>query len=301
MSPGPIHRAAPPRPQPTQADLSAVLVELPAAKGKRRSLGTAAQALQSGQLTQVERNAVLVLVEAVRLLRERAAYAGIDDAGSAVRLLLRDQEATDRGPWATVGMVAVGSRNGLASRTGGRANPHVVLTVDAAVHELAHVMQFQRMDRNAKPHSAILEGIADAAAILATDDDTLGEEFFLRDANGRHRGSIRELGAKRTSGPPLGPVVTSYRDVQRGDVQEHAAGGVVSATFRSLRAGIGRERAEQLLWAVIRDQPAWKAGGSWKELVESMRRQAQVLWSADQAALAGVEQALRATGLDAAA
>lgn len=302
MSPGPVHRAgaAAARSQPSAADLAAVLVELPDAKGKRRSLGTAAQALRDTSLTAAERAAILAMVEAVRLLRERARFAGIDDAGMAVRLLLRDGDATTRGPWATTGAIAVGARNALAGRDG-RGNPNVLFTVDAAVHELTHVMQFQRMESNAKPHAALLEGIADAAAILATDDDTLGEEFFRRDAQGRYRGSIRELGPQRTSGPPVGPVVTSYREVRDGYVEEHAAGGVVSAAFRSLRAQLGRERAEDLLWAVVRDAPAWREGGSWKELVGSMRRQAAQLWSADPAAQAALEQALRATGLDAAA
>lgn len=301
MSPGPVHRAGVARPQHTAADLAAVLVELPAAKGRRRALGTAAQALRDPSLTRAERAAILALVEAVRLLRERASYSGVDDAGLAVRLLLRDGDATNRGPWATTGMVAVGTRNALADRARGRARGDVLLTVDAAVHELAHVMQFQRMSADAKPHAAILEGIADAAAILATGDDTLGEEFFHKDAQGRHRGSIRELGAKRTSGPPLGPIVTNYREVSGGAVEEHAAGGVVSAAFRALRATIGRERAEQLLWAVIRDEPAWRTGGSWQQLVESMRRQSERLWPDDSTAATALERSLRVTGLDSAA
>jgi hypothetical protein len=298
MSPGPVHRTSGARSQPSAADLAAVVVELPAAGGRRRSLGTAAQALRTAGLTAPERAAILALVEAVRLLRERVGYAGIDDAGMAVRLLLRDPDATTRGPWATTGAVAVGSRNALAERSGGRARPDVLLTVDAAVHELAHVIQFQRMDSSAKPNPALLEGIADAAAILATDDDTLGEEFYRVDASGRHRGSIRELGPRRTSGPPVGPVVTDYRQVAGGSVEEHAAGGVVSAAFRSIRAQLGRERAEALLWAVVRDSPSWSSGGSWSSLVASMRAQAQRIWSGDPTALAALERALRATGLD---
>ena len=298
MSPRPVHRADAASPQPSAADLAAVLVELPAPGGKRTRIGTAAEALRDKRLTPAEREAILALVEAVRLLRERAQLAGIDDAGRAVRLLLRDGDATERGPWATTGAIAVGSRNGLTSHAPGRARPDALLTVDAAVHELAHVVQFGRMDAKATPNAAILEGIADSAAILATNDDTLGEEFFKVDASGRRTGSIRELGRKRTSGPAVGGVVTNYHDAVRPSTEEHAGGGVVSAAFRALRGAIGRERSEDLLWAVIRDSQAWTDGGSWRELVLAMRRQAQLLWAQDAAAIAALEAALRSTGLD---
>jgi hypothetical protein len=302
MSPSSITRIArAARPQPSAADLAAVLVQLPARRGTRTPLGTAAQALLDKRLTAAERAAILAIVEAVRLLRERASLAGIDDAGRAVTLLLRDSDATERGPWATTGQIAIGASNGLASRAKDRARADVLITVDAAVHELAHVVQFGRMPKSATPHPAILEGIADAAAILATGDDTLGEEFYRRDARGRYRGAIRELGARTISGPALGAVVSNYHDAMRPGTEEHAGGGVVSKTFIVLREGVGRERTEQLLWAVIRDSTAWKNGGSWSALLESIRRQANALWAGDPAALAAVEAALAATSLDAAA
>lgn len=300
MTVTPVRRTARVVPQPSAADLAAVRVELPTPTGSRESLGTAAQALRDRRLTAAERAAILVLVEAVRLLRERAALVGIDDAGSAVRLLLRDADATQRGPWATTGLIAVGSRNGLAARAKGRARADVLLTVDAAIHELAHVVQFGTMAKAAKPHPAILEGIADSAALLATGDDTLGEEFFHVDPSGRRRGSIRELGARTTSGPAIGAVVRRYQDAIRPGTEEHAGGGVVSAAFIALRTAIGRERAEQLLWAVIRDVPAWRDGGSWRLLVESLRRQAAGIWTGDQATVDALEAALRQTGLDSA-
>lgn len=287
--------------QHSAADLGAVLVELPGSGGRRESLGNAAAALRDRRLTASERAAILALVEAVRLLRTRASLVGIDDAGTAVRLLLRDGDATRGGPWATSGLVAVGSRNGLADRSGGRAREDVLLTVDAAVHELAHVVQFARMSNDAKPHPAILEGIADSAALLATGEDTLGEEFFHRDGAGRYRGSIRELGERTTSGPALGSVVRRYQEAIRPGTEEHAGGGVVSATFMALRGSIGRDRAEQLLWAVVRDANAWRAGGSWRLLVESLRRQAATLWAGDPVGIDALEAALRQTGLDEAA
>lgn len=295
-----VRRSAAIAPQPSAADLDAVRVELPAAGGRRESLGTAAQALRDARLSAAERAAILALVEAVRLLRARAGVAGIDDAGTAVRLLLRDDEATAQGPWATTGLVAVGSRNGLATRAHGRARERVLLTVDAAVHELAHVVQFGRMAKGVSPHPAILEGIADSVALLATGDDTLGEEFFHVDRGGRRRGSIRELGARTTSGPALGSIVRRYEDALRPGTQEHAGGGVVSATFIALRGTLGRARAEQLLWAVVRDAPAWRDGGSWRLLVGSLRRQASTLWPGDAVASGALEAALRGTGLDAA-
>lgn len=286
---------------PSATDLARVRVELSGAHGTRTALGTALEALRDRRLTAAERAAIHALVRAVSLLRTRARMAGIDDAGTGVKLILRDADATARGPWATVGSIAVGSRNGMAHRSNGRARADVLLTVDAAVHELAHVAQFARMPGTVTPHAGILEGIADAAAILATGDDTLGEEFFHRDAAGRYRGSIRELGAKSTSGPSLGPVVKHYRDAISPSVEEHAAGGVVSATFASVRSRLGRERAEQLLWAVVRDRDAWKSGGSWKELVLAIRRAAASIFPNDPAATQAVEASLAVTGLDAAA
>lgn len=298
MTVGPVTRSAA-LSQPTAADLASVRVQL-MVRGKRQSLGSALEALRDTRLTAAERHAITALVHAVKLLRERAGLNGIDDAGAGVQLLLRDSDASERGPWATVGQVAVGAKNGLATRRGGAARTDVLLTVDAAVHELAHVVQFGRMDTAAKPHPALLEGIADAAAILATGDDTLGEEFFHVDANGRHRGSIRELGARTTSGPALGKVVTNYHDALRPGTGEHTGGGVVSKTFMLVRDRLGRDRAEQLLWAVIRDGQAWSKGGSWKELASALRRQAAAVWAGDAAALAAVDAALAATGLDAA-
>lgn len=300
MPTGPVTRSAVAS-QPSAADLASVRVELAVARGKRQSLGTALEALRDKRLTAAERHAIMALVHAVMLLRERAGLNGVDDAGAGVQLLLRDSDASERGPWATVGQVAVGAKNGLATRRGSAARADVLLTVDAAVHELAHVVQFGRMSTAAKPHPALLEGIADAVAILATGDDTLGEEFFHVDANGRHRGSIRELGARTTSGPALGHVVTRYQDAIKPGTEEHAGGGVVAATFMHVRARLGRERAEQLLWAVIRDTQAWAKGGSWKELALALRRQASAVWANDPAAAAAVDASLAATGLDAAA
>lgn len=299
MTTGPVTRSAA-LPQLTAVDMASVRVSMPGARGRRESLGTALQALRDGRLTAAERNAILALVHAVKLLRERAALNGIDDAGAGVELLLRDADANERGPWATTGQIAVGAKNGLATRRGSAARADVLLTVDAAVHELTHVVQFGRMSKTAKPHPALLEGIADAVAILATGDDTLGEEFFSLDANGRYRGSIRELGAHTTSGPALGHVVTNYHDAVRPGTEEHSGGGVVAATFLQVRARLGRERAEQLLWAVIRDTAAWNLGGSWKDLVVSLRRQVATVWAGDPGASAAVEAALSATGLSAA-
>ena len=286
---------------PSPTDLASVRVEISGGKGRNVSLGTALEALRDRRLSQAERNAIQCLVRAVHLLRTRARMAGIDDAGTGVKLILRDKDATNGGPWATVGSISVGSRNGLSSRSGGRANPNVLISVDAAVHELAHVAQFARMPTTAKPHAAILEGIADTVAMLATGDDTLGEEFFLRDATGRYQGSIRELGRKSTSGPPVGPVVKHYHDAISPAVEEHAAGGVVSAAFADIRARLGRDRAEQLVWAVIRDRSAWTTGGNWRELVLAMRRAAGALWPNDAKAGEALEAALARTGLASAA
>jgi hypothetical protein len=298
--PGPL--TASPAPSPlAAADLARVRVQLAGKGGSLADLGSAADALRDARLTDAERDAIEALVRAVELLRTRGGMVGIDDAQRGVRLVLRDSDAGSRGPWATAGRVSVGAKNALASRAGDRARTDVLLTVDAAVHELTHVVQFAKIPSSATPHAAILEGIADTVAMLATNDDTLGEGYYKRDASGRYRGAIRELGDHVVSGPTLGGVIRRYQDAIAPGAEEHAAGGVVSATFSQVRARLGRERAEQLVWAVIRDTPAWKSGGSWRELALAIRRDAAAIWSTDPAALAAVDAALAATGLDAAA
>jgi hypothetical protein len=292
---GPVTAAAALTPL-TAADYAAVRVQLAS-----KDLGSALDALRDSRLTQAERDAIEAIVRAVQLLRTREGFAGIDDAGHGVRLVLRDKDADTRGPWATNGRVAVGARNALASRAGGRARTDVLLTVDAAVHELTHVLQFARMPGSATPNAAILEGMADSMAMLATDDDTLGEGYYKQDANGRYRGAIRELGAHTVSGPTLGPVYKHYADAIGPKAEEHAAGGVVSATFIAIRGRLGRERAEQLLAAVIRDTEAWRSGGTWRDLALALRRDAAATWPGDAAAIAAVNAALASTGLDAAA
>jgi hypothetical protein len=262
-------------------------------------LGDARQALADPRLTESERAAIQALVQAVRLLRVRSGLQGIDDAGTAVTLLLRDREATARGPWATNGTVAVGSHNALGTAAGKeRARPGMLLPVDVAVHELVHVVQFAIAERIGAPglHEAIGEGLADAAAMLATDDRTLGEGYF-RPGPGGPAGSIREHGPSRTSGPPLNEVERDWRRVRDGQVDAHAAGGVVVATIDVVWRRLGRQRAEQLVWAVIRDERAWLDGGSWSGLADALERAAERLWPGDQAAAEAVQAALRATNL----
>lgn len=283
---------------PRASDRSLVRVSIALGSGGRVDLGDATAALRDRRLTAAERAAVDALVRAVMLLRVRDGFAGIDDAGTAVRLVLRDREADSGGPWATNGEVNVGARNALVDRDHGRARPGMLLPVDVALHELVHVVQFARMPKGAHPHSAIMEGIADAAAMLATDDDTLGEGYYRVDADGRPRGAVRELGARRASGPPVGGIVTTYEQATRTSTEAHAAGGVVSATFRSLRGRIGRERAEALLWRVVRDPQAWTSGGSWRSLADAIRRAAVAGWPDDPTVASAAAAALHDTGLD---
>jgi hypothetical protein len=140
--------------------------------------------------------------------------------------------------------------------------------------------------------------MADAAAILATDDATLGEGYFSVGRNGRREGAIRELGHTKVNGPSIGPVVRRY-DAIRHDTEPHAAGGVVSSTFLEIRARLGRQAAERLLWAVIRDDAAWRQGGSWREFAQAIQRAAEHLWSSSvRGEIAAVAAAMRATKLD---
>lgn len=259
-------------------------------------LGGAEAARRDKRLTVGERAAIDSIVEAIRLLRTRDQLLGIDDAGTGVTLLLRDPEATSGGPYASSGQIAIGATNALASRSKVRADPDVLLPVDTAVHELTHVTQFARMPSTATPDAGILEGMADAVAMLATGDDTLGEEYFIVDATGTHRGSIRDLGAHTVHGPAVGAVARTYAQATRPGVEAHEAGGLVPTFVAQVRAAIGRERAERLLWSVIRDTTAWSSGGTWAALAAAFQRASQ----GDEATRVAVAAALQQTGLSAA-
>ena len=287
-----------PVPTAYSVDAARVQVRLRTTGGTVPDLGRADVARRDRRLTAAERAAIDALVEAVRLLRVHGGLVGSDDAGTGVRLLLRDREATDGGPYATAGQIAVGSRNALAARSAGRGRADVLLPVDTAVHELTHVTQFARMPQSAKADGAILEGVADGVAMLATGDDTLGEEYFRTDATGRYRGSIRELGAHTSSGRPIGSSAHTYAQATRSGVEAHEAGGLVPAVITQLRARLGRARTEQLLWIVIRDETAWRLGGSWSALAGAFQRAATSLGT--DADTSAVQDALRVTGLDAA-
>ncbi|MCW2949834.1 MAG: hypothetical protein JWN41_847 [Thermoleophilia bacterium] len=170
------------------------------------------------------------------------------------------------------------------------------MPIDTAVHELTHVTQFARIPATAKADQGILEGIADAVAMLATGDDTVGEGYFRTDATGRHRGSIRDLGAHTVHGPTVGAVARTYLAATSPGVECHEAGGLISTTVAALRLALGRSRAEKLLWSVIRDSAAWAQGGSWKSVAAALQRAA----ANDVAAASAVTAALRQTGWDAA-
>lgn len=282
-------------PTALSTDGARVRVRLHTAQGDI-DLGRADVARRDKRLTRGERDAIDSLVEAIRLLRTRNQLLGIDDVGTGVALLLRDAEATSGGAYATSGQIAVGATNALTSRSKVRANPNVLLPVDTAVHELTHVTQFARMPETVTPNSAIMEGIADAAAMLATGDDTLGEGYFRTDATGAHRGSIRDLGRHDVHGPAVGPTSRTYAAATAPGVEPHEAGGLVSTFVAALRASVGRARAERVLWAVIRDSSAWKTGGSWALLAAAFQRAGNT----DDATGAAVSAALAQTGLAAA-
>jgi len=273
-------------------DAARVRVRLQTADGLVE-LGRPDVARRDKRLTRGERQAIDNIVEAIRLLRTRNQLLGIDDAGTGLMLVLRDREATSGGPYAEVGKIAIGATNALVSRSKVRAAVDVLLPLDTAVHELTHVTQFARLPTTVTPNAAILEGMADAVAILATGDDTLGEQFYRVDATGKHRGSIRDLGTHDVHGPSIGAVARTYRQATSPGVEAHEAGGLVPTFIMALRAAIGRDRAERVLWAVIRDTAAWTKGGSWAELAAAFQRAGNV----DAATGAAVSEALRTTGL----
>lgn len=281
----------------TTGDLGRVRVALTI--GRRRvELGSAATALRDERLTRGERAAIRSMVRAVQLLRERVGQIGVDDARTAVTLVLRDAEATTGGPWASDTTVAVGRTNGLAGRMGIAPRRGILLPTDVALHELTHVVQFRGMATNAKPHAALLEGMADAVALLATNDTLLGEAYFgaagTRDAR---RGAIRDLdpASRRTHVDVLGPTLRTLGEAQRPGVEEHDAGGVVTTVFVGLRATLGRELAERVLWLLIRDARAWTSGGSWTAFAQGLRRAGASL--PDARISAAIDAQLRAAGL----
>ena len=148
----------------------------------------------------------------------------------------------------------------------------------------------------------LLEGIADAVALLATNDSLLGEEYFGgggRSASGRDaaRGAIRDLdpAARRTPVEVLGPTIRTLKEAKAPGVDVHDAGGVASTIFVDLRAALGRTAAEQLLWTLLRDSGAWRTGGSWTSFAAGLRRAAAA--TRDERIITEVDARLRAAGL----
>lgn len=281
----------------TTGDLGRVRVELTV--GRRRvRLGTAATALRDGRLSAGERAAVRSMVRAVQLLRERVGQIGTDAARTAVTLVLRDPDANTGGPWASEDGIAIGRTNALAGRTVTPARRGVLLPTDVALHELTHVIQFRAMGAAAKPHAALLEGMADAVALLATGDSLLGEEYFGRAAaRDAVRGAIRDLDPSTRQRPVevLGPTLRTLDEAKQPGIEEHDAGGVASGVFVGLRAALGRDVAERLLWALLRDGASWRAGGSWSGFAAGLRRAAAA--TGDQRIVAAVQAQLLAARL----
>ena len=283
----------------TTGDLGRVRVELTVGRRRVRR-GTAAAALRDTRLSAGERAAIRSMVRAVQVLRERVGQVGIDDARTAVTLVLRDTEATSGGPWASEQVIAVGRTNALAGRAPVPARRGVLLPTDVALHELTHVIQFRGMADGAKPHGALLEGMADAVALLATNDSLLGEEYFGR-SGGRDavRGAIRDLdpAVRPMRVEVLGPTLRSLDEVKGAGAEVHDAGGVVSTVFVGLRASLGRDVAERLLWSLLRDGATWRAGGSWANFAAGLRRAAAA--AGDQRIIDAVDAQLRTAGMPA--
>jgi hypothetical protein len=286
-----------PRSQPAPLDAARVRVVIADAAGRERVVGSGADALQRRDLTAAERAAVRATIDAVALLRTRFGRAGFDDAGHAVTLVLRSSDADQRGPYAMDGVITAGSRNPMAEG-GMRGRGDRILPLDVAIHELMHVVQFAELGSDgARLHPALAEGVADAMAMLVTRDWSIGEGYFRRPGEVA-RETIRQVGPAADGVAKLGePVVTDYRQVRAGRVEEHAAGAVISRTFHELQRRVGWQRAEDLLWAVVTDRSAWKGGGSWRQITQSMLRQSARLWGSDAALQAAVGAAMRATNL----
>lgn len=283
------------RGRPAAPANSGVLVKMETIGGVVATIGDARAAMRDHRLTKGERAAVRAALQAVQYLNRRFGRNGFDDAGTAVTLLLRSNEASMEGPFATPGTISVGDGNPFRdqlTKAGDRILPR-----DVALHELAHVVQFHELGPAFEQlHPALAEGIADAMAMLATRDWSVGEGYF----SSGHRaptGTIRDIDPKRRNRPGE-PLVFDWRKVRDGRVEEHAAGAVFSRTIFEVQQKLGWKRAEELVWFVIRDTRAWQTGGSWSLAAASLLAGAQTLWPGDAAALAATQHALRVTHLD---
>ncbi len=283
---------------PARIDAERVRVQVCESSGHRRTIGSGWDALHDRRLSVSERAAVRAAVQAVALLRHRFGRQGFDDAGKAVTLVLRSPDADDRGPFAEAGTITAGSHNPLVgSGMGGRGDR--VLPLDVAIHELVHVVQFSEIAENGSElHPALAEGFADALSMLLTRDWSIGEGYFRRPGE-IAKETIRQVGPSADGVSKRGePIVTDYRKVARGDVEEHAAGAVIAQTFHELQERIGWSRAEDLIWAILNDPSAWRGGGSWQQVAESMVASAQRLWPRNAAVQAAVGAAMQSTHLD---
>lgn len=283
---------------PARIDAERVRVLLCEASGRRRDIGSGWDAIRDRRLTIAERAAVRAAVNAVALLRHRFGRQGYDDAGQAVTLVLRSHDADERGPFAEEGSITAGGHNPLVgSGMSGRGDR--VLPLDVAIHELVHVVQFSQTSASGgELHPALAEGFADALSMLLTRDWSIGEGYFRRPGEIAHE-TIRQVGPSADGVPKRGEaIVTDYRQVAQGGVEEHAAGAVIARTFNELQRRIGWSRAEDLIWAIVNDPDAWKNGGTWKQIAASMVASAQRLWPRDASMHAAVGAAMRSTHLD---
>jgi Zn-dependent metalloprotease len=276
-----------------------VIVQFEQQNGKVITIGADYDAIRDPRLNAGEHQAVENAVRALRYLHERFGYAGYDDAGSAVHLLLGYTDADTRGPYATEGQITAGSRNPVASPGDTSAVARVVLPYDVVLHELTHVVQFAGLGTSWQQlNSQLTEGMADAMSMIATHDWSIGEDYFHRGVGGRLRETIRDIDPRaHVQGEPL---VVDWRKVRDGNVEDHAAGAVVSRTFYEIVQRLGWTRAQDLLWAVLRDQQTWTNGGTWPQFASGLVRAADTMWPQDAAAQTAVLAAMQVTHLDAA-
>lgn len=252
-------------------------------------IGTADVAVQHPQLKPLERAAIRNLVSAVAFYRTNLGRNGIDDAGLGVTFVLR----APYGPAVSPPMVmAVTTENPMSDVPSSRKG--VLLPPDIAAFEYAQLVQLAE-SRERGFDSAVLVGLSDVGAALATRDWRIGENYF--DRNGRVR-ALRDIANPR-SRYALDPLTTDYRRV--ADSKPHLASGVASRTFYEVQQRLGWRRTEQLYAAVVKDQSLWQHGADFPALARSIDRQAQRLWPESAHARESVSRALRATHLSEAA
>lgn len=300
-----------PGPAPRVSSNDLVRVHVRDGEGDDSLLGTPEDALRDPRLTPGDRAAVRNILDAVDYLRTRFGYAGFDDAGRAVELVLH----AGSGPSVQSGRIIVPATNPFAVLPEAHARPDVLLPADVARHELLHLVQARITGQpiGGRPPEqpgrgvdvitpmqarGVAEGIADAFAQLQVGTWKSGGDFRIQQP-GKPPRVMRDF-EEPSSPRALMSVSSVYDRASMADmtIDPHAQGGVVVAFARSLQQSVGTRRTEDVMWGILNDRDFAISKQAWREFAEAADRQSARAVTSDPELSRAIDEALTTVNLD---